>query len=61
MDKLEGDGVPEDVLGRIAGAMVRGLKFLKDEMQIIHRGTCAWCFSGCPKPRPNIFLLHLQT
>ncbi|KAK7692972.1 MAP kinase kinase Wis1 [Cerrena zonata] len=37
MDKLEAEGVPEDVLGRIAGAMVRGLKFLKDEMQIIHR------------------------
>ena len=39
LDKLEGDGIPEDVLGRITGSMVRGLKFLKDEMQIIHRGT----------------------
>ena len=38
LDKLEGDGIPEDVLGRIAGSMVRGLKFLKDDMQIIHRG-----------------------
>ncbi|KAG5634117.1 hypothetical protein H0H81_003350, partial [Sphagnurus paluster] len=37
LDKLQGAGVPEDVLGRIAGAMVRGLKFLKDDMQIIHR------------------------
>ncbi|CAL1707698.1 unnamed protein product [Somion occarium] len=37
LDKLEGEGIPEDVLGRITGAMVRGLKFLKDEMQIIHR------------------------
>jgi len=37
IDKLEGDGVPEDVLGRITGAMVRGLRFLKDELQIIHR------------------------
>jgi len=37
LDKLEGEGVPEDVLGRITGSMVRGLKFLKDEMQIIHR------------------------
>ncbi|KAI0073372.1 kinase-like protein [Panus rudis PR-1116 ss-1] len=37
VDKLEGEGIPEDVLGRIVGAMVRGLKFLKDEMQIIHR------------------------
>ena len=38
LDKLEGDGIPEPVLGRITGSMVRGLKFLKDDMQIIHRG-----------------------
>ena len=38
LDKLEGDGIPENVLARIVGAMVRGLKFLKDDMQIIHRG-----------------------
>ncbi|KAK2464220.1 hypothetical protein APHAL10511_003677 [Amanita phalloides] len=37
LDKLQGAGVPEDVLGRIAGCMVRGLKFLKDNLQIIHR------------------------
>ncbi|KAI0093170.1 kinase-like domain-containing protein [Irpex rosettiformis] len=37
LDKLEGDGIPEDELGRITGSMVRGLRFLKDEMQIIHR------------------------
>ena len=41
LDKLQGAGVPEDVLGRITGAMVRGLKFLKDELQIIHRGQYA--------------------
>jgi mitogen-activated protein kinase kinase len=39
LDKLEGDGIPEPVLGRITGSMVRGLKFLKDDMQIIHRGS----------------------
>lgn len=39
LDKLEGDGIPEGVLGRITGSMVRGLKFLKDDLQIIHRGT----------------------
>lgn len=39
LDKLQGAGVPEDVLGRIAGSIVRGLKFLKDELQIIHRGA----------------------
>jgi len=37
LDKLQGAGVPEDVLARIAACMVRGLKFLKDELQIIHR------------------------
>ncbi|VDC06980.1 unnamed protein product [Peniophora sp. CBMAI 1063] len=37
VDKLYGVGVPEDVLARIVGSMVRGLKFLKDELQIIHR------------------------
>ncbi|KAI0743747.1 kinase-like protein [Daedaleopsis nitida] len=37
LDKLQGDGVPEDVLARITSSMVRGLKFLKDELQIIHR------------------------
>ncbi|THH16236.1 hypothetical protein EW146_g4369 [Bondarzewia mesenterica] len=37
LDKLCGAGVPEDVLGRIVSSMVRGLKFLKDDLQIIHR------------------------
>ncbi|KAF8894011.1 kinase-like protein [Infundibulicybe gibba] len=37
LDKLQGAGVPEHVLGRIAASMVRGLKFLKDDLQIIHR------------------------
>jgi len=40
LDKLQGAGVPEDVLAKIAGCMVRGLKFLKDDLQIIHRGAC---------------------
>ncbi|KAF9050000.1 kinase-like domain-containing protein [Panaeolus papilionaceus] len=37
LDKLHGVGVPEDVLARIASSMVKGLKFLKDELNIIHR------------------------
>ncbi|KLO16955.1 kinase-like protein [Schizopora paradoxa] len=37
LDKLQGAGVPESVLARITQSMVKGLKFLKDEMQIIHR------------------------
>jgi mitogen-activated protein kinase kinase len=32
-----GGPIPETVLGRIAGSMVRGLKFLKDELNIMHR------------------------
>ncbi|GAA5816968.1 hypothetical protein MFLAVUS_010503 [Mucor flavus] len=37
LDKLYGSGVPEDVLAKIAISMVKGLKFLKDELSIIHR------------------------
>ena len=38
LDKLQGAGVPDDVLARIASSMTRGLRFLKDQLQIIHRG-----------------------
>ncbi|KAI8882170.1 kinase-like protein [Backusella circina FSU 941] len=37
LDKLYGKGVPEDVLAKITISMVKGLKFLKDELSIIHR------------------------
>ncbi|EJU04202.1 MAP kinase [Dacryopinax primogenitus] len=37
LDRLCGAGVPDPVLARITHAMVRGLRFLKDELQIIHR------------------------
>ncbi|KAG8690549.1 hypothetical protein FRC11_010801, partial [Ceratobasidium sp. 423] len=37
LDTLNGVGVPEDVLARITASMVRGLKFLKDHLQIMHR------------------------
>jgi mitogen-activated protein kinase kinase len=46
LDHLQGDGVPEHVLARITGAMVRGLKFLKDELQIMHRGEASTCQSS---------------
>jgi len=39
LDKLQAAGVPEDVLARIAACMVRGLKFLKDDLNVIHRGA----------------------
>jgi mitogen-activated protein kinase kinase len=38
LDNLQGAGVPEEVLARITQRMVGGLKFLKDELQIMHRG-----------------------
>lgn len=37
IDKLYGDGVPENVLRKITYATVMGLKTLKDEHNIIHR------------------------
>lgn len=33
------EGLPEDVLSRILGSTIRGLKFLKDKLEVIHRGT----------------------
>lgn len=35
--------VPEDVLRRITARIVKGLRFLKDELQIIHRGEFSMC------------------
>lgn len=48
LDKLLGAGVPEDVLARIASSVVKGLKFLKDELQIIHRGTVLYTYKRTP-------------
>ncbi|KAF8236534.1 kinase-like protein [Tricholoma matsutake] len=48
LDKLQGAGVPEDVLARIAASMVRGLKFLKDDLQIIHRGKSFFFIHSSP-------------
>src|SRR4051794_6552829 len=38
LEKLELGGIPEPVLARITQSTVKGLKFLKDELQIMHRG-----------------------
>lgn len=43
LEQLQNDGVSEDVLARITQSMVRGLKFLKDELQVMHRGECWLC------------------
>lgn len=37
LDKLQGAGTPEEVLARMTASIIRGLKFLKDDLQIIHR------------------------
>ncbi|RKP24304.1 kinase-like domain-containing protein, partial [Syncephalis pseudoplumigaleata] len=37
LDRLYPIGVEDDVLSKIAKSMVRGLRFLKDELSIIHR------------------------
>ncbi|KAK6352996.1 hypothetical protein TWF696_004985 [Orbilia brochopaga] len=37
MDKLYGDGVPENVLRKVTWATIKGLKYLKEEHNIIHR------------------------
>ena len=48
-DAIVEQRVPEDVLRRITAAMVRGLGFLKDELQIMHRGEP-------PSPSSSSFL-----
>ncbi|KEI39349.1 uncharacterized protein L969DRAFT_87300 [Mixia osmundae IAM 14324] len=37
LDKLGGLDVPEPVLARVTSSMVKGLRFLKDELQTMHR------------------------
>ncbi|KAJ9098615.1 hypothetical protein QFC21_004262 [Naganishia friedmannii] len=37
LDRMHGDGVPEDVLARMTKSMVKGLRFLKDELSVMHR------------------------
>jgi len=40
LDKLiDSEGIEEDVLARITHNVVKGLKFLKDFLQIMHRGV----------------------
>ena len=38
LEKLAGFEVPEDVLARVTACTVRGLRFLKDKLQTMHRG-----------------------
>ena len=60
LDKLQGDGVPEDVLARITGSMVRGLKFLKDDLQIIHRGTTLYSVTSPRRAYRQLQTSNLQ-
>jgi mitogen-activated protein kinase kinase len=43
LDHVAGCEVREDVLARVTNCVVKGLRFLKDELKIMHRGE--W-FSG---------------
>jgi mitogen-activated protein kinase kinase len=38
LDALNINGIPENELARITKAAIKGLKFLKDELQVMHRG-----------------------
>ena len=38
LEQLQHGGIAQHVLARITQSMVRGLKFLKDELQVMHRG-----------------------
>lgn len=61
-------GVPEDVLARIAGSMVKGLKFLKDELDVIHRGivipplnpSYSWLILTCLDVKPSNVLINYR-
>ncbi|KAJ2491116.1 MAP kinase kinase Wis1 [Coemansia sp. RSA 2050] len=37
LDRLYPAGIPEDILGKITLSTVKGLRFLKDELNVIHR------------------------
>jgi len=37
LERLQGYDVPEEILARVTASMVRGLRFLKDELQTMHR------------------------
>ncbi|KAI0225518.1 MAP kinase kinase Wis1, partial [Massospora cicadina] len=56
LDLLCWKGVPEDVLAQITIAMLTGLKFLKDELSIIHREAqdfVSQCLRKKPEDRPT--------
>lgn len=38
LDALNFNGIPEPELARITRSILKGLKFLKDEMSVMHRG-----------------------
>ena len=59
LDKFAGCTVPEPVLKRVTGAMVRGLKFLKDELQIMHRGAFSFPHLNLPSLRilPSVLIM----
>lgn len=59
LTELAGGDVPENVLARVTGCMVRGLRFLKDELQTMHRGKSLLCFMTSSNRLRSVYLNHL--
>jgi len=47
LDRFAGCPIPEPVLQRVTASIVKGLKFLKDELQTMHRGGYNYLFLSC--------------
>lgn len=45
LEQLAGVDVPEPVLAKVTSCVVNGLKFLKDELQTMHRGNALYSLS----------------
>jgi len=59
LDHLAGAPLTEPVLKRVTASMVRGLKFLKDELQTMHRGGLPSRCSQAGKNQSNQLLVVL--
>lgn len=61
LEKVSGCDVGEGVLARVTRDVVRGLKFLKDELKIMHRGSfVGFGLSFSRLPSPSLYLSPLS-
>src|SRR5258708_1056110 len=65
LEQLQHDGIPEHIIARITQSMVRGLNFLKNHLQLIHRGllfsACSlyhWTHGACKDVKPTNVLVN---